>query len=190
MTHTKKKDQKNNVSCCLQALHCTQTSTCYNGHDNPNLATIHSCKQTMKSQRGDEESSSAAPRRPSPLPLLLVVLLVVASTSFFHSLHELPSSDSSSSSGHSNAIRSSLDNFKQIPTLNKGGPPKPSNEEDPTWVDRQTEKALPNPPLTNGTETFSSCLLVMVSHFFDEMRCLFYLVVFAMSHRVGVPSLN
>lgn len=36
------------------------------------------------------------------------------------------------------------------------------DDDDPTWIDRQVEEPpLPNPPIPNGTETFSACLLVM-----------------------------
>jgi len=34
--------------------------------------------------------------------------------------------------------------------------------DDPYWIDIHREDPLPNPSLTNGNETFSSCLLVMV----------------------------
>lgn len=39
-------------------------------------------------------------------------------------------------------------------------------EDDPTWVDRIREDPIENPPPSNGTETFSACLLVMVSTLF------------------------
>lgn len=128
-------------------------------------------------------------RTGGPLPILFVVVLVVATSSFFHSVHELPHSSSSTTSmdgggnaliGSSNSIHASLQNFKQpsIKTTTSKNKAAPKNvqpntiaaanattgnaNDDATLVDRLREDPIPNPPLSNGTETFSACLLVMV----------------------------
>ena len=104
-----------------------------------------------------------------PLPWLFVVLLAVATTSFFHSVHELPDHDVvESSSSHTSVIHASLQDFKQSP-IKPTTIKQPQVEradaswDDPTWIDRVKEDPIPNPPLPNGNETFSACLLVMVS---------------------------
>ena len=139
----------------------------------------------------------ASPRRgrhhPGPLPLLFVVLVVVAASSFFHSVSELPHSTSNnhlvgrlqSSRG---ILHASLQEFKQqqqqqqqqqqpgwraAGTVAKKGavpPEKEAGDDDTTWIDKVKEDPIANPPLSNGTDTFSACLLVMV-------RCGFWNVV-------------
>ncbi len=92
-------------------------------------------------------------RHAGSFPIFFVVLLVVATTSFFHSFQDLP--HSTGITNKSNAMHTSLQNFKLQPNR--------QDEEDPAWIDQLQEDPLPNPPLSNGTQTFSACLLVMVS---------------------------
>ena len=122
-------------------------------------------------------SSRRSGRRPSgQLPLLLVVVLAVATLSFFHSVQDLPSHPSTAGNRdndnrNGNAIHASLQSFKQLARQSRQefqSPPvrdETDDEDDATatLVDRLKEDPIPNPPLSNGTETFSACLLVMVS---------------------------
>ena len=56
-----------------------------------------------------------------------------------------------------------------------------NDDDDPTWIDRQVEEPpLPNPPIPNGTETFSACLLVMV-------RTIVHLYIYLFVHLVLRP---
>ena len=101
-------------------------------------------------------SSSRSTRPVGPFPIVFAGLFIITFSSFWHSLRELPHSTISQSD---NAIRASLDNFKYD---SKAAHSNLKEVDDPTWIDRIKEDAIPNPALSNGNETFSACLLVMV----------------------------
>lgn len=115
-----------------------------------------SCQPSRLSDVSPRSAVSRPTRPVGPIPVFFAVLLLVTGSSFWHSIQELPHSTIPGTD--TNAIRASLENFKLDSTTHRN---KKVDSDDPTWIDRIKEDPIPNPPLSNGNETFSACLLVM-----------------------------
>jgi hypothetical protein len=143
---------------------------------------------SMKKWKGDKGDASVSSSFSSPqqqqkqrLPLVLIILTLVTVAGFCRTVQDVRLSLSEAGT---TVFQSSLQYFKQPPPQSNKTKKKKkkdatttttttartttrvvdnnNDDDDPTWIDRQVEDPLPNPPMPNGTETFSACLLVMV----------------------------
>ena len=140
-----------------------------------------------KGDKGDASVSSSSFSSPQQqqkqrLPLFFIILTLVTLIGFWRTVQDVRLSTSEAGT---TVVQSSLQYFKQPPPQSNKTKKKKKkdatttttttsrtttrvvsndddDDDDPTWIDRQEEDPLPNPPMSNGTETFSACLLVMV----------------------------